>query len=48
MKKREGLKMVQLLNNGKSRKDIIYEYTLTPSTIEKYIKWPNAYHNIHN
>lgn len=30
--------MVQLLKNGKSRKDIIQEYTLTPATLDKWIK----------
>ncbi|MCS5428486.1 transposase [Staphylococcus aureus] len=32
------LQMVQLFKNGKSRKDIIQEYTLTPSALDKWIK----------
>lgn len=31
------LQMVQLFKNRKSRKDIINEYTLTPSTLDKWI-----------
>lgn len=30
--------MVQLYNNGKPRKDIIREYELTPSSLDKWIK----------
>jgi len=30
--------MVQLFKNGKSRKDIIHEYSLTPSALDKCIK----------
>lgn len=30
--------MVQLYNNGKPRKDIIREYELTPSALDKWIK----------
>ena len=30
--------MVQLFKNGKSRKDIIHEYNLTPSALDKWIK----------
>lgn len=32
------LQMVQLFKNGKSRKDLIQEYTLTPSALDKWIK----------
>jgi len=32
------LQMVQLFKNGKSRKDIIHEYNLTPSALDKWIK----------
>jgi len=32
------IQMVQLFKNGKSRKDIIQEYTLTPSALDKWIK----------
>ncbi|WP_078358334.1 transposase [Mammaliicoccus fleurettii] len=32
------LQMVQLFKNGKSRNDIIHEYTLTPSALDKWIK----------
>jgi len=32
------LQMVQLFKNGKSRKYIIQEYTLTPSALDKWIK----------
>lgn len=32
------LQMVQLVNSGKSRKDVINEYDLTPSTLDKWIK----------
>lgn len=32
------LQMVHLFKNGKSRKDIIGEYTLTPSALDKQIK----------
>ncbi len=30
--------MVQLYQNGKSRKEIIHEYDLTPSTLDKWIE----------
>jgi len=32
------LQIVQLFKNGKSRKDIIHEYKLTPSALDKWIK----------
>lgn len=35
------LQMVQLYNNGKSRQDIITEYDLTPSSLDRWIKQYN-------
>lgn len=32
------LQMVRLFENGKSKSDIVREYDLTPSTLDKYIK----------